>query len=66
MKNKQLNTVESKIGVLDTSISSMNVGDYIIMDSAYKRINSVFDNAQKLVSQHMKELIELDLNAKKK
>lgn len=48
MKNKQLNTVESKIGVLDTSISSMNVGDYIIMDSAYKRINSVFDNAQKV------------------
>lgn len=42
------NSMSTKIGVLDTSITSMNVGDYIIMDSAYEKINTLFPYAQKV------------------
>ncbi len=43
-----LNHINTKIGVLDTSICSMNVGDFIIMDSCYKVISELFPNAQKI------------------
>ncbi|OCJ27169.1 polysaccharide pyruvyl transferase family protein [Serratia sp. 14-2641] len=40
--------VASKLGVLNTSIASMNVGDFIIMDSAYKRLTGIFPESQKI------------------
>lgn len=38
----------SKIGILNTSICSMNIGDFIIMDSAYKQISKLFPQSQKV------------------
>jgi hypothetical protein len=38
---------KTKLGVLDTSIASMNVGDYIIMDSCSSQINQLFPLSQK-------------------
>lgn len=35
-----------KIGVLDTSISSLNLGDFIIMDAARKVLNDLFPSQQ--------------------
>ncbi|BBV48645.1 hypothetical protein STN0717CIT72_P20040 (plasmid) [Citrobacter portucalensis] len=40
--------VSSKIGVLNTSVCSMNIGDFIIMDSAYKQICKLFPKSQKV------------------
>lgn len=38
----------SKIGILNTSVCSMNIGDFIIMDSAYKQICKLFPKSQKV------------------
>nr|WP_276558614.1 polysaccharide pyruvyl transferase family protein [Enterobacter chuandaensis] len=41
--------ISSKIGVLNTCICSMNVGDFIIMDSAQKQLSRIFKKSQKVL-----------------